>query len=86
MLKVAIAGGGIGGSALISLLRGDASTELVGVYEQKHEAPGLVLARKWNIPVFSRLADLVTAAPEVVINVTGDAEISNQVRNAFQQK
>ena len=86
MLKVAIAGGGIGGSALISLLRSDASTELVAVYEKKLDAPGVVLAGKWNIPVFSRLEDLVRTAPEVVINVTGDAGISNQIRNVFQHK
>jgi len=86
MLKIAIAGGGIGGSALISLLRSDANTALIGIYERKHEAPGVVLAGKWNIPVFSRIEDLVAAAPEVVINVTGDADISNQIREAFQQK
>jgi diguanylate cyclase (GGDEF)-like protein/PAS domain S-box-containing protein len=86
MLKIAIAGGGIGGSALISLLRSDANTTIVGVFEQKHEAPGIVLARKWHIPVFTRLEDLVRAAPEVVINVTGEAEVSSRIRGAFQQK
>jgi len=86
MLKIAIAGGGIGGSALISLLRADANTELVGVFEKKLESPGIVLARKWSIPVFSRLEDLVTANPELVINVMGDADSSNQIREAFNQK
>ncbi len=86
MLKIAIAGGGIGGSALISLLRADANTELVGVFEKKLESPGIVLARKWSIPVFSRLEDLVKANPELVINVMGDTESSNQIREAFNQK
>ncbi len=86
MLRIAIAGGGIGGSALISLLRTDANTVLAGVYEQKHEAPGVVLARKWDIPVFVRLEELVAAAPELVVNVTGDAEVSRDIRDAFQQK
>ncbi len=86
MLKIAIAGGGIGGSALISLLRADANTELVGVFERKLESPGTVLARKWGIPVFSQLEDLVKGSPELVINVMGDAESSNQIREAFHQK
>lgn len=86
MLKIAIAGGGIGGSALISLLRADANTELVGVFEKKAESPGIVLARKWGIPIFLQLEDLVKANPELVINVMGDADSSNQIREAFNQK
>ncbi len=83
LLRLAIAGGGIGGSALISLLRGDSNTHLVGIYETKHEAPGVVLARKWNIPIFTDLGSFVAANPEVVVNVTGDTEISNKIREAF---
>lgn len=86
MLRIAIAGGGIGGSALISLLRADANTELVGIFEKKVESPGIVLARKWGIPVLSQLEDLVKANPELVINVMGDADSSNQIREAFNQK
>ena len=86
MLKIAIAGGGIGGSALISLLRSDANTALVGIYEKKLDAPGVVLARKWNIPVIVMIEDLTKVAPDVVINVTGEAEISKKIREAFQQK
>lgn len=86
MVRLAIAGGGIGGSALISLLRGDSNTCLVGVYENKHDAPGVVLARKWNIPVFADLASLATANPEVVVNVIGDPEISNKIRSTFKNR
>ncbi|MBI5849322.1 MAG: diguanylate cyclase [Nitrospirae bacterium] len=86
MLRIAIAGGGIGGSALISLLRADMNSQLVGVFEKKAESPGIVLARKWGIPVFLQLEDLVKANPELVINVMGDAESSNQIREAFGQK
>ncbi len=86
MVRLAIAGGGIGGSALISLLRGDSYTQLVGIYENKHDAPGVILARKWNIPVFSDLESFATASPEVVVNVTGDPEISNKIRSVFKNK
>ena len=86
MLRLAIAGGGIGGSALISLLRGDSNVCLVGIYETKLDAPGVVLARKWNIPVFADLESFVAASPDVVVNVTGDTEISNKIRSAFNNR
>lgn len=83
MVKLAIAGGNIGGSALISLLRGDPNTELVGIYEKKQDTPGVILARKWNIPVFEDIKSLSTVNPEIIINVTGDPKLSNEMRLAF---
>jgi diguanylate cyclase (GGDEF)-like protein/PAS domain S-box-containing protein len=86
MFRLAIAGGNIGGSALISLLRGDPNTELVGVYEKRQDAPGVILAKKWNIPVFEDIKSLRTANPEMVINVTGDLKLSNEIRLAFENR
>lgn len=86
MFKIAIAGGGIGGSAIISLLRGDPNAQLVGVYENKQEAPGIVLARKWNIPAFADIQSLVSVKPDMVINVTGDTNITNEIRSAFKNR
>lgn len=83
MVRLAIAGGNIGGSALISLLRGDPNTELVGIYEKKQDAPGVILAKKWNIPVFEDIKALSTTNPEMIINVTGDPKLSNEIRLAF---
>lgn len=86
MFRVAIVGGNIGGSALISLLRGDPTTELVGVYEKRPDAPGVILARKWNISVIEDIMSLRTVNPEIVINVTGDPKLSNEIRIAFENK
>ncbi len=80
MLRIAIAGGNIGASALISLLRGDTNTELVGIFEKKQDSPGVILARKWNIPVFDEVKSLCASNPEMVINVTGDYAFSNEIR------
>ena len=70
MIKLAIVGGNIGASALISLLRGDQSIVLAGVFEKNHEAPGAILARKWNIPVFSDIESLAAAKPEPEVSQT----------------
>lgn len=86
MFKLAIAGGGIGSSALISLLRGDPNTNIIGLYERKQEAPAVVLAKKWGIPVFGDINALVSANPEIVINVSGDPNISTEVRAALKNR
>ena len=80
MLRVAIAGGNIGASALISLLKGDANTEIIGIYEKKSDAPGVILAKKWNIPVFDDIRLLCSENPEMVINVSGDVHVSSDIR------
>ena len=82
MLRLAIAGGNIGASALLSLLRGDANTELIGLYETKPDSPGVILARKWNIPVFEDVISFCAAGPEMVINITGNSTLSTINRDA----
>jgi diguanylate cyclase (GGDEF)-like protein/PAS domain S-box-containing protein len=86
MLRIAIAGGNIGASALISLLRGDANTELIGIFEIKQDSPGVILSKKWNIPVFNDVQSLCAASPEMVINVAGDFKLSNEIRSTSENK
>ncbi len=86
MLRVAIAGGNIAGSALISLLRGDANIDLIGVYEKKPDTPGVILAKKWTLPVFDETRALCSANPEMVINVSGDLQISDEIRSVSAGK
>ncbi|HMK49226.1 MAG TPA: response regulator [Thermodesulfovibrionales bacterium] len=86
MLRTAIAGGNIGASALISLLRGDANADLIGIYERNPDSPGAILARKWNLPVFSDVKSLCSAGPEMVVNVTGDANLSTEIRSVSSNK
>lgn len=86
MLRTAIAGGNIGASALISLLRGDANADLIGIYERNPDSPGAILARKWNLPVFSDVQSLCSAGPEMVVNVTGDANLSTEIRSVSSNK
>jgi diguanylate cyclase (GGDEF)-like protein len=86
MFRVGIIGGNIGASALISLLKGDPSIELVGIYEKKQDAPGVILARKWNIPIYEDIKSLCDASPEMVINVLGDIKLSNEIRTISENK
>jgi len=86
MVRIAIAGGNIGGSALISLLRGDSNVELIGIYEKKQDTPGIILAKKWDIPIFTDIPSLIAAGPEMIINVTGNFELSNEFRVASENR
>jgi len=86
MAKLAIAGGNIAGSTMLSMLRGDPEVEVVGIYERDPEAPGALLAQKWGIPVFEDISILATAVrPEVVINLTGDVKLSETMRTLFSR-
>ena len=80
MARLVVIGGGVGASALISLLKGDPSLELVGVLEKKADSPGAVLARKWDIPVFDNIQSLRDIQPDLFINVTGDPKIREELR------
>jgi len=86
MFRLAIAGGGIGGSALISLLRGDPNTNIVGLYEQKQEAPAVVLARKWGIPVFGDVRHSPPPIPRSSSNVSGDPNVSSEYQAELKNR
>ena len=84
MVKLAIAGGNIAGSTVMSMLRGDSDIEIVGIYERDPETPGAVLAQKWGIPLFHDINILATSArPEIVLNVSGDTKLSETMRTVF---
>ena len=80
MARLVVIGGGVGASALISLLKGDPSLELVGVFEKNADSPGAVLARKWDLPVFDNIQSLRDVQPDLLVNVTGDPKIREELR------
>ncbi len=82
MIKILIAGGNVGGSALLSLLREEHYTEIVGILENKQDAPAVLLATKWEIPVFENLKDALKVNPEIVINVTGNSILKKEIQKA----
>jgi len=85
MIRILIAGGNIGGSAILSLLREEHYTEIVGVLEKKDDAPAVMLARKWEIPVFATLEEALRSSPEIIINVTGNPILKKEIRKADEK-
>ncbi len=83
MIRIAVVGGNIAGGALISLLRTEPNIKIVGIYEEKLDAPGAMLAQKWAIPVFSSIEELVKHNPSIVINVLPEPEITEKITRVF---
>ena len=73
---VAIIGAGRGGTALIEVFAADPLVQIVGVAEIKASAPGIVLAKRLNIPVtrdYRRLLELEHV--DLLIDVSGNAKV-----------
>jgi len=71
--RVAIIGAGRGGTALLDLLHQLRTIEVVGIMDRNPAAPGLQRARELHVPVYERLADLISShRVNLVMDVTGD--------------
>ncbi len=86
MFRLAIIGGNIGASALLSLIRNDPNAEITGIYEKNIESPGVILAKKWDIPVFDDIKSIISTNPEIVINISGDTNLSKEIRESSDYK
>jgi transcriptional regulator with PAS, ATPase and Fis domain len=82
MTKVAIVGGGRGGTALIEILHKDPLVKIVGIADTNPDAPGLDLARRFKIPTVTDYRQLFKSPVDLVIDVTG----SKTVRDALEEK
>ncbi|MGE5893013.1 MAG: response regulator [bacterium] len=83
MIKIFIAGGNVVCNALISMLKEEVYAGVVGVFEKRHDAPGALLARELQIPVFDQLQDITSVNPEIIVNLTGNPLITREVRESY---
>ncbi len=77
-MRIAIVGGGSGGSAVLRVLHTDPDIKLVGIVDVNSRAPGLKLARKFGVAVSDSIARLPPC--DLVINVTGSKQVGEQIR------
>ncbi|HZR47135.1 MAG TPA: sigma 54-interacting transcriptional regulator [Candidatus Manganitrophaceae bacterium] len=82
MTKVAIVGGGRGGTALIEILHKDPLVKIVGIADINPDAPGLDMARRFKIPTVTDYRQLFKSPVDLVIDVTG----SKAVRDALEER
>ncbi len=82
MIKVAIIGGGKGGTALIEILHKDRLVKIVGIADIHPDAPGMDLARRLKIPVMADYQRLLSGRPDLVIDVTGSPAVKAGLEKA----
>ncbi len=80
MIRVAIAGAGKAGRALLDIFQSNGVVRNVGITDRDENAPGLVVAKEWGVFIAKDVGELLAQEPDVVINVTGDPDVGRIVR------
>lgn len=77
MAKVAIIGGGRGGTALLDILKDDKSIKIVGIADKDPKPRVYSLAKKLKVPLYADYKSFVKKVEaDIIVNVTGDPKIS----------
>lgn len=78
-LKIGLVGGGKGGHEILWHLTKDQRyrnrIEIIGVADTNGQAPGMTLARELGIPTFTEYPALLGHDPDLVLELTGDPEV-----------
>ncbi|GJQ50113.1 MAG: hypothetical protein HKUEN01_24990 [Candidatus Kuenenia stuttgartiensis] len=82
MIKIAIAGAGKGGKALLDIFHNNGETQVVGITDKDKNAPALRLAKECGIFSTDTIDELYCQKPDIILNVTGNAEISEYIRKS----
>ena len=85
-IRVAIVGGGETGTPLLENLLQASFVEVTGIADLDASAPGIALARDLGIATSTDFLDLVRVdvPPDIVIDVTGAAEVRTSLRQHLQ--
>lgn len=78
-IHVGIVGCGLGGEAVLKVLKENPSIIIVGVAETDPHAPALKMVRKEGIPVLSDIKKLVSKKLDVVIDLTGSKDVQAEI-------
>ena len=80
MTRVAIIGGGRGGTALIEIFCKDPLVKILSIADLNPKAPGLKLAKKLGIPTTTSFRKLTTLKKlDILIDVTGNSEVERTI-------
>jgi diguanylate cyclase (GGDEF)-like protein/PAS domain S-box-containing protein len=86
MGSIAIIGAGSRGSSLLSVLLQDPDIKISGIADINPDAPGLKLAEQFNIPITTDYKKLLTARPDIIINVTGDDSAASAIQRLLKRR
>jgi PAS domain S-box-containing protein len=78
--KVLIIGGGKGGTAILKILHEVSLMKVIGITDLNEDAMGLHLAEEWGIPFGRDWREFLNDSVDIVIEVTGDQKVFEDVR------
>lgn len=86
-LYIIMIGAGETGTPMLQELISAPFVKLVGVADLDEQAPGMVLARQHNIPIFTNYMDIVKqdSKIDIIIDVTGSHSVRDQLRTYMQE-
>ena len=80
MLNVVVLGGGKGGCSLLPILLEQKNVRVLGIADKNPSAPGIELAKNWNIPTVKDVRSLIIQEKvDVIIDVTGNRVVDNMI-------
>lgn len=79
MKNVLIVGAGKGGSALLNILHETEKLNIVGVIDKNPHAPGMKLAKKYNIPADSKWNKWLDKEIDIIVEATGDDHVLEEL-------
>jgi hypothetical protein len=81
LVKIAIIGGGHGGTAILKTLHALGEIEVVGITDINESAPGILLARELGIFNTNSIEELLALPADLIIEVTGNANVQKLITN-----
>lgn len=82
MARIAIVGGGQGGTTILGAFHGIEEFELLGLCDVNPEAPGIKVAKQLGVPAYVDLGELMNQPGlEVIIEATGSPRVREAIEN-----
>lgn len=85
-MNIAIVGAGEGGTKIIKTLSNISDVKIVMIVDRNFDAPGIVLAKELGIRYGDSLKAIEEVSPDLILEVTGIASVSEALLEAFRNK
>lgn len=80
MANIIIVGAGQGGSSILQALHGIPGIKVQGICDVNTDAPGIKLAKKKGVPIYSDISKIFTVpALDLIIEATGNARVQQMI-------
>lgn len=80
-----IVGAGKSGTAILKILKETKMLNVVAVIDQNQNAPGIKLAKQDGITTYTNWRQLLSENIDIVIEVTGDPDVFEELRNSINK-